>query len=570
MKKITLIAILALVLAPTVFAEGTDDTMSKGEVELGAWDASTSGNEGLVAEHESTEGGPYIGIDLLLVGKSVTADIESEVRDSSHQRHDIDLALVRRMVRWTTNYTALPHRLPHDEMENLEAVTKHARQLWHTDYDPTREYEIDYDVLTTRAEFQPSGFNSLTVGAGWYAQERNGHRQAMTISHCEGCHVQSNTRTVDESTDGPMLDVSFMTTSGAVQASYQSFETRYGQKSINNPYDNAIHPELRAPVFDDRLQYEGETLPYDYTADLDRSVMQLEYSADYGNGLAVGAAGTWSETENLFNGVTSDYAGFTLHAAKAFDSGWRFRWNGRYYTLDTDDFFVDTIERVGIAGPAAGQTYRERYGYDPDFLRQSTTNRDTIESRLDVSKRFGLGTIRAEWTFQNIDREYYQVAVGETETTTNVLGLSWVARPTKGLRTEIRWRHGFVDNPFMLINGACSTLESPSVPSPMAPGSAQYYEFHDARIADTTASPDEWDDIRLKLAYATGNSTLSGSYAMWSGDNSSGDLTAWEKANQNFTLTYMMLPMPGFSWYAGVAWYDMEMESGACVPLFDG
>jgi hypothetical protein len=570
MKTITLIAILALALAPIALAEGTDDTMSKGSLELGVWDASTSGNQDLVSEHESTEGGPIIGLDLLLVGKSVTADINSEVRDSSHQRHDLDLTLVRRMVRWTTNYTALPHRLPHDSLENLEAATKHARQLWHTDYDPGRQYEIDYDVLTTRIELQPSGLGALTVGAGWYAQERNGHRQSMTISHCEGCHVQSQTRKVDEKTDGPTLDVSFVAGTGSVRASYQAFETRYGTRSIDNAYDNAIHPETRLPVFDDRLQYEGQTLPYDLAADLDRSVMQIEYAANDVGGFAVGAAGTWSETENLYSGVKSDYAGFTAHAARAFDNGLRLRWNGRYYSLDTDDFFVDTIERVGIAGPAAGRTYRQVYGFDPDFLRLSATNRDTLESRLDLSKKFSFGTLRAEWKFQNIDREYYEVVVGETDTTTNVLGLSWVARPKKGLRTEIRYRHGFVDNPFMSIDAACSTLESLDAASPMAPTSAQYYTSHEARIADTTASPESWDDIRLKLAYTKGASTLTGSYSAWSGENDSGDLTNWEKGNQSFTLTYMMLPAPGFSWYAGLGWYDMELESGACVPLFDG
>jgi hypothetical protein len=570
MKKITLIAILALALAPMAFAAGTEDTMTKGEVELGAWDASTSDNQGLVSEYESTEGGPVIGVDLLLVGKSVTAGIKSEVRDSSHQMHDLDLTLVKRMIRWTTSYTALPHRLPHDDMENLEAVTSHARQLWHTDYDPTREYEIDYTALETRAEFQPTGFSALTVGAAWRAQERDGHRQSMTISHCEGCHVQSNTRKVDEKTDGPTLDVAWMTGSGSVRGTYQAFETRHGTRSINNPYDNAIHPESRLPVFDDRLQYEGETLPYDLAADLDKSVMQLEYAANDVGGFAIGAAGTWSETENLYNGVKTDYAGYTMHAARAFDNGLRLRWNGRFYTLDTDDFFVDTIERVGIAGPAAGRTYREIYGFDPDFVRLSTANRDTLESRIDVSKRFDFGTLRAEWKFQNIDREYYEVVVGDTATTTNALGLSWIARPMKGLRTEVRYRHGFVDNPFMSIDATCSTLESLDAASPMAPTSAQYWESHDARIAETTASPESWDDIRLKLAYSSGTSTLTGSYANWSGENDSGDLTDWEKANQNFTLTYMMLPMPGFSWYAGVAWYDMELESGACVPLFDG
>jgi len=122
----------------------------------------------------------------------------------------------------------------------------------------------------------------------------------------------------------------------------------------------------------------------------------------------------------------------------------------------------------------------------------------------------------------------------------------------------------------MVIDATCSTLESENAPNPFVPASAQYFQSHEARIADTTASPESWDDVRLKASWTSGNSTLTGSYANWSGDNTSGDLTNWEKANQNFTLTYMMLPLPDFSWYAGVAWYDMELESGACISLFDG
>lgn len=50
---------------------------------------------------------------------------------------------------------------------------------------------------------------------------------------------------------------------------------------------------------------------------------------------------------------------------------------------------VDAVERLAIAGPQADRNYRQIYGFDPDYLRRSSLDRQVFDSRLDLSRRLG-------------------------------------------------------------------------------------------------------------------------------------------------------------------------------------
>ena len=195
-----------------------------------------------------------------------------------------------------------------------------------------------------------------------------------------------------------------------------------------------------------------------------------------------------------------------------------------------------------------------------------------MESRLDFTKRLGRkqGNVRLFWEYETIDREHYYVAPDSTETTTNILGASWWARPKKGVKTNVKVQHGTTDDPFMLVNGQYSTLTSAAVPNPFHPDSAQYYQFHEARIADTTASPSSWNELQLRASRTDGNTTVSGSYRYWDGDNGDGDLTDWARTHQTATISLWSMPAPTWQWHAAYTWSDTELEAPASIPLFDG
>jgi hypothetical protein len=273
-----------------------------------------------------------------------------------------------------------------------------------------------------------------------------------------------------------------------------------------------------------------------------------------------------------FTNLKSTYTGYVANLARLIGKNARFRWRGRVYSINNDAVLIDTHERVTPAGPHAGRTYYDVYGVNYDHWRLSALDRDAFESRFDLSYRLGRksGRLRFIWDYDVIDRENYMVAVGENKTTTNVLGVTYRLRPSKGWRVDAELKHGSVDNPFMLIDGTCSTLESARYPNPWSPETPQYDDQHQTRIADTTSSPSSWNHFKGGITYITGKSTLSANYRWWDGDNKDGDLTDWSRTNQTATLTFWSAPGQDWSWYLAAAWQKSELQSPACIPIFDG
>lgn len=566
--------ILVLPAVPALAQQAQSDTTTEGSVEVGGWDASVDGSPDVVTEYESTDGGPDVAVDVESRGEKGSITFEAEVRDDN----EFDLGLdfdVQRMIRSHTTYTGLPHRLIHDDIDNLAAVTDHGRIVQETDLDPNAVYGIDYKLLEHRTELQLPGAAGWTFGVGYRNQKREGDRQSLAVSHCDTCHVYSQSRPVDETTEDASLDLQYAWSGGTVTGSYEHRTLQEGTPFITLLYDDALHPELRLPLFDNRVQFDRDNgpQPIDQVPDVTKDRVKLQASFADVHGFLINVGGVWSETTNDTADISSEYLGSVLNVVRRFQNRWNLAWKLRTYSLETDDVYVDITEPVSIAGPQVGKTYRQVYGFDPDFLRRSSTNRDVIESRLTASRRFGrkAGTVKLSWDFENVDREYLAVAQdGSTDTTENVFGISWWGRPRKGVRLEASARHGEVDNPFLAIDSQYSTLRSTTVASPFDPNAAQYYQFQAARIGDGTALPESWTELRLRGSYTFGTNNLSGSYRWWDGDNNSGDLTDWSRTNQAAMATLWMAPAPEWSWYLTAAWNDTELDLAASIPLFDG
>ena len=566
-RLLLLVAVFLLALPLTLAAED-----SGGKIEAGIWTTDEDGSEDRAAEFEPTGTGPLLDLEFFSLGDNGAFRLESRTLEADHTENILSFD-VKRILRSVVTYDKFLHRLGHDPLRQYEAATSHGRVVHHTDYDPTQQYEIGYGDFFTRNELQFPNMGMVTLAIEYMNKTREGHTQAFTVSHCDTCHVESRNRPVDESTRGGTVELATAWTGGTARARFTSLEHEQGVPYILHTYDDALHPEQRLPLFDNRVQYDSADgpIPIDLMPDIDKEKIRLDLSFDSVGGFAVSGGGVWAATENQYTSLESEYTGFAVNAARTFDNGWRVRWRGRSYALDNDDIFVDTVEPVATAGPHAGKTYREVYGFNPDFLRLSVMNRDVLESALEAKRKIGKRhTVGVEWKFENTDRDHYEVAVGETETTENIVGLSWSMRPSKGMKAGAVYRHAEIDNPFMLINGACSTFESTAVPSPFHPDAGQYYEFHRTRVADTTASPESWDELKLSGSWTSGTSVLTGMARIWEGDNTSGDLTEWSKSHHSATLTYGMTPAPNWNWYAGWTWADAELESPTCVPVFDG
>jgi hypothetical protein len=572
--KNTIRLVLALCLAalPMVASAGDEDT-TEGKVVIGGWDANSEGSPDMVSEYEPEESDFILGLFVKSHGELGSVSVKTL------HRHEDDMTLgfdfdIKRMVRSHTSYTSLLHRLGHDPMTNLEGTSFNGKVVRHTDLDPDVDYDISYTVLEHKTEFQFPQLPALTIGVGLREQHRSGHMQAYTVNHCDNCHMVSRSHPVGETTKDATISAGVAWKGGAITASLTSRDLRQRFSYVSHLYDDALHPELQKPVFDNRLQYDSfeGIMPADLWPDIDKDIMKVNLVLTDVGGFVVNGGAVWSETQNLYTGYESEYSGYVLNAAKRWENGWRLRWRGQVYSLDNDNVFVDTNERTTPAGPHAGKTYEDIYGVNYDHWRYSALNRDTFESKVDLSKRLGgkAGTIKLQWDYQSIDREHYFVAPGETDTATNLLGVSWRTRPAKGWKLYANLRHATVDNPFMAIDATCSTLVSPRSSVPWPADLPQYDDQHQTRIADTTASASSWNEFKVGASYVAGSTTVSGTYRYWDGDNTDGDLTDWSKSNSMATITLWSAPSEAWNWYLGYTFMDSQIDAPACIPIFDG
>jgi hypothetical protein len=559
--------------------------------EIGARGTDTTKSPDKAAEYYSIEDGPVakLRLDAFKGWGSLGFDVDYWATDENRGKLEFD---IKRMVRSHTRYNSFPHRLGHERMDYLESTSINGKVVRHTDLSPGQDYDLDYSLLEHRTEFQISSLRALTLAVEFRNQERSGHMQAFTTSHCDNCHTTSQAHRLDERTSDGTLEAAVDWRSGFIKGSVTSRSLTHGTPFVPFNFDNALHPEMQKPVFDNRLQFDNDINPSiaDLWPEIDKDVAKLELHLNDLGGFMFSAHGVWSETVNkntdlqsgytpyppgrgvVFNSLTSKYSGYVANLARLIGKKARFRWRGRVYNISNDDVFIDTIEREGVAGPHAGLTYQDVYNRNFDYWRYSALDRDVFESRFDLSYRLGKksGKLRFLWDYETIDRENYMVALGETTTTSNVLGITYRLRPAKGWRVDAEVKHGAIDNPFMLLDGTCSTLESPRYTNPWQPETPQYHDFQDARIADVTASPSSWNHIKGGLTYISGKSTVSFNYRWWDGDNKDGDLTDWSRNNQTATLTFFSAPGQTWTWYVGAAWQDSQLDAPACIPIFDG
>ncbi len=550
-------------------AEG--DVESK--VEVGFYDSDVDGSPDMVAEYYDTGAG--------MIGDATVSTHQEwgslyflgafQNVDTNAGELDFD---IKRMVRSHNSYESFIHRLGHDPMTNLEATSFNGKVVEHTDFDPDQQYNLTYSVLNSRTEFQLPSIRALTLGVEFNEQKREGHRQAFTTSHCDTCHVKSQKHALNEKTEDATLDAKVAWKSGYVKGSFTGRKLTYGTNSVQATFDDNLHPELQTPVFDNRMQYDSDVgaIPADLWPNSNKDKTRLDLVLNNVAGFTVTANGVWSKTENDYTNLQSDYKGYIVSAAKGWKNGWRLRWRGNVYSIDNDDVFVDVNDRPSIAGPHAGQTYEDVYGINFDFTRKSALNRDVFDSKADLSYRFGrkLGTLRFTWNYNSTDRENFEVMPGEYKTNTNLLGVSWRTRPATGWQLEANLKYAMIDNAFTLIDGACSTLVSGSYPNPWNPETPQYYDFHDARIAETTASASNWGRADLRLGYSTGRTTVFGKYIYYDGDNTDGDLTDWSRSSNTALVTVWSAPTETFNWYATYTYMDSDLNTPVCIPVFDG
>ncbi len=563
--------IVALVAMPiTAGADDLEDVLGDdfsqdfaGGFQMGGWGADADGSPDKVSEFEPNDGSPTLAFlaDSHNDWGSLSLGYDFNHKNDNNGHLDFDLG---RMVRSHTTYNKFMHRNIHDHMENLEATSFNGKVVIHTDFDPLQEYGINYQRFEHRTEFQFDMLSALTLAVEYRDQKRHGHKQAFTTSHCDSCHVKSQDHKVDERTRDAKFEAIVGWKGGSLVGSWNQRSLSNTPQSVNTQFDDALHPELQVPVFDNRLQYDSDVgvVQADLWPNQEKTIGRLDLNLNSLAGFAINMGGVLQDSKNKYTGYRATYKGFMFNAARAFGTKTRLRWRARFN------------DRVAPAGPHAGMNYEDWTGQNFDHTRLSVMDRSVFESKLDLSYRMGkkAGSLRFAWDYTSTDRDHFEVLPNESKTTKNTLGVYWSSRPAKSFKLRAHYKYGEITNPFMLMDGACSTLVSGSNSNPWNPDlTAQYYEFHDARVAETTASPSSWDELKLGFTWMIGSkTTLSGTYRSWDGDNGDGDLTEWSRTNDNAVLTLWSGPTETFSWYLGWAMTNSDLDAPVCIPVFDG
>ncbi len=573
-RALSLAAAVVLAGAPAFGqAPPSEKPAEKGRLELGVWNSSLSGLPDLAAEFETAdETRPFGALELDLKGGRNGLWLRSEVIDADDMRHRLSFDLGK-AVRSVTTYDRFPVRLGHDPLSNLEAASRNGRIVWHTDKDPDRRYEHVLALLEHRTEVRPAG--RLALGFFLRDQRRSGHHQSLTISHCDTCHVTSQTREVDQRQTEFGVDGRWQWKTGSLEAEVSRRELRNEGAQSTLLYDRALHPELRTPIFDNRILFDAldGPLPVDAQPETDRTQGRVELSVAELAGFDVSASGAFAKTKNRQTEIEADYRGGSLLVSRPIRDRLSLVLRARAYSTSSDSYAIDYAERTAVAGPQAGRTYRQVYGFDPDYVRSSALDRDAYEAGALVQWKLPGkgGTLKARWDFEDLDRDEVIVEVDGGRTRTHELGLAWRARPASHLKLSAEWRYGTVDAPYGYVDGACAPLaDVGTLPSPLAPGSTQYFQVHDARIGDTTASPETWNDLRASVSVTKARFGATASVRYWDGENDGGDLTDWARTRTALTATAWFAPED--RWDAWVAWSHEggELTSHVCTPVFDG
>jgi hypothetical protein len=612
MKWITtalLAALLALTAPSAAEMESTDETEPPEdkfglELDTGYVGSSTEGNLDMVAQYTVTEPNPWVALryhNSPYAKNFFKLDFRRRNSQSAEGALSFD---GNRVWELEADYDGLLHRLEHDPLTNLQAVSE-IKVVRSTDYEPDAEYSINYRVLDAGLAIRPPQVKWLTLRVGAREQQREGTRQQLAVSHCTSCHVTGQGRQIDQSTTDLTVGAHFKV--GRVDIDYEYLDRSFTENAptLEAPYERAYHPAnvpLNTP-FNDRLWYQDGDFPVAEVPDLQKTRQTFKVRASYDRGQALTFTLAQSETTN--EKIGAEYQYLAYRGLYSWRPGEKTRVNfwGRYDQIENDTVIVDLPEvfgpaptspypptntaetfqnwRIGLQGSPLHSQFRL-----PDFevwTRQSSLNRTNSNLGVDaVYRPYRYGSLRLGYQYAQIDREYVTLADGTGESTSHILTASWNQRIARKLRWNTNVRFVDTDNPYVAVDAGCREYLpdpadpalpagiSPSPPGPKGPNSLQYYELHQLRVADLTAIPSQYLGVRSHVTWSRGHWAVTGSVRYREAENDTLDMSEWDRETVGAGVNLWVGIRPGLHFTAGIDTVRQETDTKVCVPIMDG
>ena len=562
-KKIgTLLAVLFFLgfFAFQVWAEGDEESEFDAQAETGFYYTDYNGYPGKVGEYEVLDhgsAGPYVDFSATGIDKNFYLDLGGSYYEDNEYEYQFN-ADYRRILIQDFSYNSFQHWLDHDPLENLSAY-KGGPKVSHQDLEVGKDYIIKRSEEKSDTVFNLPFLQGAQINFNYSRQIREGHQQALTISHCAGCHVTSTGREVDEETEDFKVGVTkkFEWLTLVYNYFHRAFQ-EHGATPTND-YDDAIHPVSGAD-FSDRVQYDDATLAYNLVPDSKKDSHLVKVMAKLPQNTTFFGSYIHSNVENCNNHsdvptedsreMDSDIVTARLTNNSLFP-GLNLGLKFRYMSLDNDDVNIDVDYTTWPPD------------VDPDFTRESAMSRDVTTIGLDSSYRLTKKTsLKFGYEWDRIDRDNYEVGdSGETTTQENTVKIGVTSRLHRKLKAKISYKWQDIDNPFNNLNAACEPANAET--------GVLYSDRQETRTATLSNQPTGVNEIKADLTWSIKpNLSLTANYRWLDKEND--ETSDWQQESHMPSLNLWYAPTAKLSFNLSYVYDWTKTQSLACIPVFDG
>lgn len=551
-KGLKLVLLVLIISIPFLYSE----EKKKPEVQISVGTRSNSINEypGKIGEYEPLKKGfsPVISASISGSQGKLTYGLESIINeDLKDQRHELLLDLGR-IFEENLSFTSLPHRLDHDPLKNLDLASLARSGVFHTDFDPTKEYKIKRQELVSKTVLRIPAIPFVHFYTNYREERRTGEYQARTLSKCATCHIVAKSRPVDNFNRNIQVGGNIKVWKGNIDYSYSNINFKEKGETPTNLYLPALHPYLVVDNFTSRIQYDADNgpLPFDQIPDTRKGTHLLKGNFAVSDSTTFSASYLKSKIENLFSNLSNKADAFAGGFSTKF--GKKIYINARinYRNLYSDSVFVDVVELRDNVGPNKGKTYAEAYPDfgSPDYLRKSSLSREIWElstnAKFNISKKISL---RAGYEYEKIDRKNFEVSVTESNSFKGEINY----KPLKNIDFKLNALYTKVSNPFANLYAAISpAVQLYAVADPFK--GLQFYHYHRLRQAHLSNLPSEIVEGRGLFNWSPHHRfSISGSanlrdeknklnYSEWKRRSNLYNVNIWFAPTErlNFTVTY--------------------------------
>lgn len=514
----------------------TNPSIVEGAFTLGGLVSDNTGSQARVGEYDLLGQGAAPLLDLQVWGETATTRYDvlgAFGGDNQFQRYwgRFDL---NRYVKAEVKYLRLPRRLDHDPLGYMDGGQLPTFLVRSTDTDPVAAYDFRRSEFDARLEFSLPAAPALTLFVSHRQEMRDGFHQSLTTSHCANCHVTSYTRGIDQRTRDTAAGLRFQFASGAVDYRFENRDFSERAPGLTHTYDPAVHPASLTDVFVNRVQYDlrDGALPFDTTPGFTKNSHVINASVGLPGDARLSGLFTRSSTTNQDTDLGTTYTGGSGRLVVPLHDRLTFRGSLRHYDLESDSVFVEVIDTVTPAGPAAGLTYEQAYptAGEFSFTRHSSLSRSPTDVGLELAYRPAKGTtLNVGYDWESLTRDHFEVE----KTTTQTVTLSGRGRVAKQLRWRIRFDHDWITDPFKYEHAAIPAVLQPFASSGGVPFTGlQYYDMYRARQADLTSFPTRALRFAESVTWSpTPRVSVTGHYRYRTAENDDLSFSTWTQAS---------------------------------------